>query len=180
MCLIGSLAEPGRADGFSDIDLRWTLPPEEAPAHLRSLRATLQRAGAVESLRVDPVRRPDRHLVFVRYDGWPLWWRVDLEIHAAGSGSIDVPDADPWSPDESACMGVVVTLKALARHDPEAESLFALALARVDAPDVPGDWPQRIDVLLDRLATSPALEDLVARTRDLSREVFSRSSDREG
>ena len=67
---------------------------------------------------MDPEIRPDLRLVFVRFEGWPLWWRVDLELHAAGVGTMGLPDADPWSARESACMGVVVTLKALARHRP--------------------------------------------------------------
>jgi hypothetical protein len=173
--LIGSMAKPEDEDAFSDIDVRWALPPGQASAHLHSLRLTLQRVGTVESLRVDPDVRPDSLLVFVRFQGWPLWWRVDLEIHSAGLGSMAIPDADPWSPHESACMGVIVTLKALARNRPEvAEGLMVRALQRVDATDVAGDWQQRIDTLLDHLATtSPPTADLVSRTRQLSGDVFS-------
>lgn len=71
-------------------------------------------------------------------------------------------------------MGVVVTLKALARRRlDEAEADWALALERVDATDVPGDWRQRIDALLDRLATSRLRStDLVDRTRLLAAEVL--------
>jgi predicted nucleotidyltransferase len=172
--LIGSMARPGEADSLSDIDLSWTLPHGERSGQLQSLRPTLQRVGKVESLRVDPEARPDMRLVFVRFEGWPLWWRLDLEIHAAGLGSVDIRDADPWSPYESACMGVVVTLKALARNRPvAAEDLLALALQRLDAADVAGDWPLRIDTLLDHIETdSPPTADLVARTRQLSRQVF--------
>ncbi len=172
--LIGSLAKPGEADAFSDIDIRWTIPREKAGEPLRSLRRTLQRIGNVESLRVDPEERPDVLLVFVRFEGWPLWWRVDLEVHSTELSPADLPDADPWSPQESACMGVVVTLKALARHRPEeAEALFARARRRVGATDVVGDWQLRIDALLDRLvALGPPGADLVARTRRLSREVL--------
>ncbi len=175
VCLIGSLATPEESDVFSDIDLRWTIPPAQAPGQLQALRRTLQRIGNVESLRVDPEVRPDSHLVFVRFQGWPLWWRVDLEIHSPGLGSMDVPDADPWSPHESACMGVVVVLKALARNRPEtAEDLMVRALQRVDAADVAGEWQRRIDSLLDQIATSsPPTADLVSRTRQLSRHVFS-------
>ena len=174
VCLIGSMADPAEEDSYSDIDLRWTLPPGQAAARLRSLRRTLQRVGTVESLRVDPDVRPDARLVFVRFRGWPLWWRVDLEIHSAGLGSVDVPEADPWSPQESACMGVVVTLKALARDRPEAaEGLWLRALQRVDASDVAGSWPLRIESLLDRLAaTSPPTGDLVSRTRRLAHDVL--------
>lgn len=172
--LIGSMARPGEADAVSDIDLRWSVPESEAPRLLRSLRSTLHDVGTVESLRVDPAERTDEVLVFVRFDQWPLWWRVDLEVHAPGAHAIGVPDADPWSPEESACMGVVVTLKALARRQlDEAEADWALALERVDATDVPGDWRQRIDALLDRLATSRLRStDLVDRTRLLAAEVL--------
>ena len=174
VCLIGSLATPGRADAFSDIDLTWTIPPEEAAEQLRSLRPTLRRCGEVESLRADPEPRPDSRLVFARFHGWPLWWRVDLEVHAPGVGSVGVPGADPWSPHESACMGVVVTLKALARDRPEeAEALWARALHRVDAGDVDGDWKTRVRALLDHLASSgPPMAALVPRTRRLSSEVL--------
>ena len=124
---------------------------------------------------MDPEVRPDELLVFVRFVAWPLWWRVDLEIHSAGLESMDVPGADPWSPQESACMGVIVTLKALARDRPEtAERLFALALQRVHATDAPGDWQQRIGSLLDQLeAGSPPTADLVPRTRRLTDDLFS-------
>ena len=172
--LIGSMAEPGGDDAFSDIDVSWNIPAEQADAQLESLRTTLHQVGTVESLRVDPEPRLDWRLVFVRFEGWPLWWRVDLEIHSAGIGSRGVPDADDWSPYESACMGVVVTLKALARRRPdEAEALWARALQRVEAVDVAGEWAPRIDALLEQLATSsPDTADLVTRTRRLSREVL--------
>jgi hypothetical protein len=173
--LMGSMAKPEESDVFSDIDIRWTIPSEEASGQLQSLRLTMQRVGTVESLRVDPEERPDSRLVFVRFQGWPLWWRVDLEIHSAGLGSAGVQDADPWSPHESACMGIIVTLKALARSRPErAEGLFVRALERVHAPDVDGDWQLRIGSLLNHIATSsPHTADLVSRTRQLSREVLS-------
>jgi hypothetical protein len=175
VCLIGSMAKPGAADAFSDIDVRWIIPPEQAREQLRSLRPTLQRAGMVESLRVDPDPRPDSRLVFVRFHGWPLWWRVDLEIHSAEVGSMGVQGCDAWSSDESACMGVIVVLKAIARNRPEAaESLWIRALRRVDAVNVTGDWEIRIGALLDHLATrAPLTADLVSRTRRLSREVLS-------
>ncbi len=175
VCLIGSMAMPEEADAFSDIDVRWTIPPGLASGQLQSLRVTLERVGKVESLRVDPDVRPDSRLVFVRFQGWPLWWRVDLEIHSAGLGSMDVQVSDPWSPHESACMGVIVTLKALARNRPEAaEGLFVRALHRADATDVAGDWQLRIGSLLDHIETSsPPTAGLVSRTRQLSREVFS-------
>jgi len=174
--LIGSLAGPERADAFSDIDLRWQVAPEEAPRCLRLLRPTLTGVAPVESLRVDPDPRVDWRLVFVRFRDWPLWWRVDLEIHAPGIAAVGIPDADPWSPYESACMGVVTVLKALARHDgATAEDLMRQSLRRVDAADVAGDWPRRIGALLDRIAgDSPATAALVSRTRQLSRQVLGR------
>ena len=177
VCVIGSMARPGEADVYSDIDLRWTIPQGQAVERLASLRRTLERVGTVESLRVDPEIRPDQRLVFVRFDGWPLWWRVDLEIHSAGVETMGVADADPWSAHESACMGVVVTLKALARHRPApvTEELWARALRRVEAPDVAGDWSLRIGSLLDHLQTSgPPTAALVSRTRRLSLDVLGR------
>jgi hypothetical protein len=172
--LIGSRADEGRPDDYSDVDLRWSIPPGSARQQLRSLRATLQQVAEVESLRADPEQRSDLRLVFVRFRGWPLWWRVDLEIHSPGVHLLAVPGLDPWSPAESACMGVVVTVKALARRRPEvAEVLFARARARVGAADPAGDWPARIEGLLDQLvASSPQVTDLVSRTRALSREVL--------
>jgi len=176
VALIGSLARPGGADAFSDIDVRWDLPPGGSAEHVRALRSTLGQVGSVESLRVDPEPRSDMLLVFARFVGWPLWWRVDLELHASGIGRLSVPGADAWSPDEAACMGVVVTLKALARHRPEqAEELWAAARRRVD-PVVEGSrdpWPTRIEAFLARLeANRPALADLVSRIRLLAHEVL--------
>jgi hypothetical protein len=71
-------------------------------------------------------------------------------------------------------MGVVVTLKALARNRPEAaERLWVGALERVGAADTVGDWPVRIGSLLDHLeASSPPPADLVSRTRRLSHDVL--------
>jgi hypothetical protein len=44
----------------------------------------------------------------------------------------------------------------------------------MDATDVAGDWPLRIGSLLDHIETrSPSTADLVSRTRQLSRDVFS-------
>lgn len=164
---IGSLATPERADVFSDIDLRWVIPAGRAAAPLRTLRRTLEQLGHVESLRLDPDVRPDVLLVFARFDGWPLWWRVDLEVHSPGLAPADLPDADAWSPHESACMGVLVTVKVLARgRDDDAEVLFARARERLDAGDVAGEGRQRIDSLLDHIATSsPDTADLVSRTQ---------------
>ena len=176
VCLIGSMAKPAGTDTFSDIDLRWDIPPAHAPGRMQTLRMTLGRVGDVESLRVDPEVRSDQLLVFVRFEGWPLWWRVDLEIHSAGLGSAGVHGADPWSPAESACMGAVVTLKALARDRPQAaEDLMARALQRAGCADVSGGWSLRIAALLDHIETSsPATADLVSRTRQLAREVLGR------
>jgi hypothetical protein len=172
--LIGSLATSDRADVFSDIDVRWTVPQAYASGQLRSLRETLHDVGTVESLRVDPDERTNERLVFIRFEDWPLWWRVDLEIHSPGLEAAEVPDADPWCPLESACMGVVVTLKALTRGHPEAaEDLFASALDRADATDVIGSWPLRIRTLLDHIAARDRrTQDLVSRTRQLSQEVL--------
>ena len=172
--LIGSMAKPEEVDVFSDIDIRWKIPPGQGSGQLQSLRPTLQRVGKVESLRVDPDPRPDSRLVFVRFQGWPLWWRVDLEIHSEELGSVGVRDSDAWSPHESACMGVVVTLKALARNRPgAAEDLMVRAVQRVGATDVAGDWQLRIGSLLDHIvSSSPLTADLVSRTRQLSREVL--------
>lgn len=146
---------------------------EGAEDALRSLRPTLERVGTVESLRVDPEPRADLRLVFVRFQGWPLWWRVDLEVHGQGLGSVDVPDADPYAPGESACMGVVVTLKTLARQRPaDAEEQLAHAAARLGTTVVAGSWTVRVGSLLDEVAArSPGTADLVARTRR-GREVL--------
>src|SRR4051812_10829077 len=149
------MAKPGADDQFSDIDVRWAIPPEQVVAQLQSLRTTLQRVGAVESLRMDPEPRLDWRLVFVRFEGWPLWWRVDLEIHSPGIGSAGVPGVDEWSPYESACLGVVVTWRARARHPPEGgERLWSGARERAAAVDVTGDGGGRIGAPLEPLATN--------------------------
>ncbi len=173
---MGSMAQPGAADDYSDIDIVWIIPPDGARGLLSALRRTLEQVGMVESLRVDPRERPGFLLVFVRFGGWPLWWRVDLEVHSAGVEGMSIEGADPWTEAESACMGVVVTLKALARQRPaQAEILFGQALRRVDGVDVDGDWRLRIDSVLDHLdARSPSSTGLVARTRQLSHDVLGR------
>ena len=173
--VIGSLATPARSDRFSDIDLRWTIGPDRVASLLATLRSNLAAAGVVESLRVDPDVRPDRLLVFVRYDGWPLWWRVDLELDAPGIGGTGpVGDADAWSPYESACMGVLVTVKALARGHPEvAEELQLRCCSRIGASDVSGGWPTRLAAVLDLVERGdPTTRPLVARVRELARDVL--------
>ncbi|MGH2613970.1 MAG: hypothetical protein ACRDJC_01925, partial [Thermomicrobiales bacterium] len=78
--LRGSLAED-RADIFSDIDLLWDIPDAAFSAALAALPVTLARVRPVASLRFDPdfQRSDKRRLVFVRFAGVPLFWRVDLD-----------------------------------------------------------------------------------------------------
>ncbi|MFJ5921492.1 hypothetical protein ACIQF6_02670 [Kitasatospora sp. NPDC092948] len=143
--LLGSLAA-GTADKFSDIDVRWVVPDAAFPSCLSSGAAALARVRPVEQVRSDPdfLHSDRRRLLFVRFSGVPLFWRLDLDVRAASVA--DDPDYDAenpsarandteWSRPASALANAVAAVKALARHRPAtAHGLIARAFARLGLP----------------------------------------------
>ena len=92
--LRGSLAS-GTADAFSDIDLLWEVPDEVFPVCLQDLAAVLSEIAPLVSFRADLdfQNSTKRRLYFVSFEGFTLFWRVDLCVLAAslhGDETFDV------------------------------------------------------------------------------------------
>ncbi|MFG1806838.1 hypothetical protein [Streptomyces sp. NPDC049040] len=144
--LRGSLAA-GTEDRYSDIDIAWEVPAADFGRCVEQLRRTLTRVGPLISLRADPehARTPGHRLVFAAFRGLPLFWRLDLDVHADRRAEASVPAAsatDPWSPAASALANAVAVMKAVGRGRPEtARGLLERGLLRVGAePLVTGHW----------------------------------------
>src|SRR4051812_39842115 len=82
--LRGSLAS-GRQDIYSDIDLLWEVPDLCFSACLEGLPGVLGEIAPVLSFRSDPDFHlsAKRRLLFISFEGVPLFWRVDLSILVA-------------------------------------------------------------------------------------------------
>ena len=139
--LRGSLAT-GRADRFSDIDLLWTVPEDSLRLAVESALAVLATVAPVASVRSDPelLHSTTGRLLFVRFAGLPLFWRVDLEIRSRRANtevgaSIDVEalrDETDWSPGASAAANAVAAIKAIVRGQLEdATGLLERGFTRV-------------------------------------------------
>lgn len=167
--LIGSLAR-GAADAYSDVDVAWVVPDAEFGAAVapERVRAVLGRLRPVEDLRIDPDHRHSdrRRLLFARFAGLPLFWRLDLSVRAASVAhdttyDDDNPDAraraDEWSRPASALANATGAVKAVARHRPDdARGLLDRGFARIGEPDrATGAWPADIA----RLARAAARQD---------------------
>jgi hypothetical protein len=99
-----------------------------------------------------------RRLIFVRLDGLPLFWRVDLEIRSPAAALIDVDtdaDAPDWSLGASAAANAVAAIKAVARGQFEvATGLLQRGFTRIGCTfDADESWPDAIA----RLARSAAV-----------------------
>lgn len=148
--LRGSLAT-GTADEFSDIDLLWVVPDREFARCTDSVADILSAVAPIASLRSDPDfgRSGRRRLLFVRFAGLPLFWRLDLDIRALSQ--VDNEDPDPagqggtWSLPESAAMNAIAAVKAIRRGKPAmAEELLARGYERIGATDPGGTAADRI------------------------------------
>jgi len=156
----------GTEDGFSDIDLRWGVGTIGDRA-LESLPSALGTIGTVESLRLDPDEERDRRLVFVRFTGWSLFERVDLEV-VGGFGDRAPSWVRPWSPAESALMNAVAAVKAVGRGRGDVDGLLARGAARLGAAPPTGSVAERVDAVVDAaVRADPAQRALAARVRAL-------------
>jgi hypothetical protein len=180
--LRGSLAE-NRADLYSDIDLLWDVPDADFSTTLAALPVLLAQVGPVGSLRFDPEfqRSAKRRLVFVRFAGVPLFWRVDLDIVARSViGDPDYDRGNPyargqnWSAPESSLANAVAAIKAHLRgRDDEAARLLERAEQRIDLGEVACALPHRILRLVDAVtAQEPSLAPLAAELRKLVAASF--------
>ncbi|OIV38069.1 hypothetical protein BIV57_07835 [Mangrovactinospora gilvigrisea] len=164
--MLGSLAR-GEADGWSDIDLRWTVPAARFAAAVRGLRATLESAGhPVALLRTDPdPTPPERRLLFARFADLPLFWRLDLEMTADGPVRDSLPPADPWSPHASALANAVGAVKAVRRgRTGTARGLLERGAERIGLPKDAGGAAIAAEVA----RAAPALADYAAEVTALT------------
>jgi hypothetical protein len=180
--LRGSLAD-GRADAYSDIDVRWEVPDRHFTAATGLAPEVLSAVRPVENLRLDPDFQNSalRRMLFVQFKGTPLFWRLDLEVVAHSIRHDPDYDRDnphakghDWSVTHSALMNAIAAIKALLRHKPaDAEQLLLRAYQRIGLEPgrrSPGDM---IPPLVRHIAAiDPAVSSLAARVRDLHQEVF--------
>ncbi|MFB7655111.1 MULTISPECIES: hypothetical protein [unclassified Streptomyces] len=175
--LIGSLAS-GMADVFSDIDIAWVVPDAQFPDCLARMVEALGRVQPVDSVRSDSdFHRSDRRrLLFVRFAGVPLFWRLDLDVRTAsvaddlhydaGNPAVRAREGE-WSRPASALANAVGAVKAVARkRDAEARGLLDRGFARIGEDDrATGAWVSDVA----RLAHAAALRDSVL--SDLAAQV---------
>ena len=176
--LRGSLAGDV-SDEYSDIDITWRVPADDFLSCLQGLGETLSRIGPVESTRWDPEYRGrgDRRLVFVRFAGVPLFWRVDFDISsdAKQASPLKVEQDDlPWSLTESALMNAVAAIKAHVRgRDADAVPLLSRAYDRVGVELVRQDLKTAILQLVDSIEKmDSATRPLCSRIKKLAEEAF--------
>lgn len=141
--LRGSLASK-RADLYSDIDILWEVPDAAFPTCLTEIDRLLERVERVDSLRYDPdfFNSDKRRLIYVRFKGVPLFWRVDLSVMAASlKGNEHYDEHNPaarggweqWSWQESALLNAVSAIKEVLRgHFEPADGLLERAFDRLE------------------------------------------------
>lgn len=180
--LRGSLAE-GRADAWSDIDLIWEVPDEHFEAAAACVADALAGVRPVESLRWAPEfqRSDKRRLLFVQFEGMPLFWRVDIDLFAQSIRRDHAYDRDneaargkDWSLTHSALMNAIAAVKALLRGQAEvARGLLERGFARVGLRVPAGTSPELILALAqDVAALDPAVAGLARRIEALHRAAF--------
>ncbi|MGW2472217.1 hypothetical protein [Streptomyces sp. NPDC001665] len=175
--LTGSLGS-GTADAFSDIDIAWVVPDARFPDCLHRAVAVLGGVRPVDGVRIDPdfYRSDRRRLLFVRFAGVQLFWRLDLDVRAASVADdphydVGNPAArargDEWSRPASALANAIGAVKAVARkRDDEARGLLDRGFARIGEDDrAGGAWADDVA----RLAHAAALRD--ASLSDLAAQV---------
>jgi predicted nucleotidyltransferase len=175
--LRGSLAA-GTADRYSDIDLLWDVPDAEFARAVTLVPAICASVRPVASLRSDPdfQNSARRRLLFIRFSGIPLFWRVDLDIVARSVARHPDYDRDnpaargnDWSLTESSLMNAVAALKAHLRgRDDEAANLLLRAEQRSGVPGFAGKTPDRILALVDAVVgRDPSIAPLAASIRSM-------------
>jgi len=179
--LTGSLGS-GTADAFSDIDIAWVVPDARFPDCLDLAVAVLGGVRPVDSVRIDPdfSRSDRRRLLFVRFAGVPLFWRLDLDVRAASVADDPHYDAenpaarardDEWSRPASALANAIGAVKAVARkRDAEARGLLDRGFARIGENDrASGAWASDVARLAHAAALrEPSLSDLAAQVTALA------------
>lgn len=157
--LRGSLAS-GMADEFSDIDLLWSVPTATFGQALGAVSAALASVAPLLSLRTDPefVTLPGKRLIFARLHGYPVWWRIDLEVVPQGGlpepgGAASEPAATTeWDPYESALLNALAAIKTSRRGEPSAAAgLIRRAADRIGRPGFTGTLGDQVIALADAI-----------------------------
>ncbi|MEU2023752.1 hypothetical protein ABZ565_16605 [Streptomyces sp. NPDC016469] len=179
--LIGSMGS-GTADAFSDIDISWVVPDAQFPDCLSRAVDVLGEVLPVGSVRVDPefYRSDRRRLLFVRFTGLPLFWRLDLDVRTAsvaddlhydvGNPAAHAREGE-WSRAASALANAIGAVKALARKQvDEACGLLDRGFARIDVDDrASGAWADDVARLANAAALrDPSLTDLATQVTTLA------------
>ncbi|MEV6647466.1 hypothetical protein [Amycolatopsis sp. NPDC051371] len=141
--LRGSLAR-GTADAFSDIDVDWRVPSAAFPDCL-DVAPVLSAVWPVAAVRFSPdfLHSPVQRLVFVRFEGVPLFWRLDLDVRTEAADDRPVPAAEgEWSRPASALANALGAVKAVARgRFDDARGLLDRGFERIGSSDrATGEW----------------------------------------
>ncbi|MCL4543896.1 MAG: hypothetical protein M1118_04740 [Chloroflexi bacterium] len=177
----------GRGDQYSDIDILWDLPDLQFLLCLDRLQTILAGIRPVESLRSDPLfQHSEKHrLIFVRFAGVPLFWRLDVEVFAHSIGrdaqfDLDNPYAHgtDWSLTESALVSVIGAIKAHLRHqEKDARALLVRAYDRIGQSASATELRELLLNLVSQVARiDPAQGELAARVEDLAHHTFGTDS----
>ncbi|MFJ8849607.1 hypothetical protein [Streptomyces sp. NPDC102437] len=144
--LRGSLAR-GTADAYSDIDIVRTASGDRFDLCFAAVRDVLESVAPLDSLRTDPDARSscERRLLFAAFRGFPLFWRVGLEVVSSPIGpgeNCPASCGDDWSDPASAMADAVAATKAVLRGQTQnAQGLLERGFRRIDAPDgTSGRW----------------------------------------
>ena len=181
--LRGSLAE-GSADAFSDIDVLWEVPDEEFARAVDSAESILASVRPLASFRIDiDYQKSDRRrILFVRFEGIPLFWRLDIDLFAASVQRDPNYDSDNYlargehfSRTNSALMNAIAAIKAILRGDEAtAAGLVSRGFERVSLPVPEGSTDERLLKLVDDIyEADDAVALLAAEIKELYREAFS-------
>ncbi|HWD03912.1 MAG TPA: hypothetical protein VG674_15830 [Amycolatopsis sp.] len=176
----GSLAN-GTADEYSDIDVEWVVPDGRVPECVADIAPIVARVCPVAAVRSSPdfFHSRVRRLVFVRFSGVPLFWRLDLVVREAAADERPEPAAQAhegeWLRPASALANALGAVKAVARGRLEdAKGLVERGFARIGVPDVvTGEWADDITRLaLAAAARESELGALAEETIALARETL--------
>jgi predicted nucleotidyltransferase len=190
--LQGSLARGG-SDPYSDIDVLWEVDDDQFDWCVRNIQSTLASLHRLESLRFDPAFQDSkkRRRLHARFEGFPLFWQLDLEIMARSirrDPAYDVGNPSARGPDRSAgesmLMGSVAAIRARFRgRQADAEGLVVSALARIGLSGLDLHGADPVLVLVDEAERRYSdLEGLAGRVRELVRQGANRpaAGDRHG
>ncbi|WP_229853019.1 hypothetical protein [Streptomyces albospinus] len=158
------------------------MPDAQFPDCLARVAEVLGEVQPVDSVRSDPDFHHSgrRRLLFVRFAGVPLFWRLDLDVRAASvAADLHYDAGNPaarareseWSWPASALADAVGAVEAAARkRDDEARGLLDRGFARIGEDDrATGAWADDVIRLAHAAALcDAALTDLAAQAAALA------------